>query len=311
MLRKELPDLTIIEWTDSDFVTWDEPMPANATPHFLRYRHLRRQEKFYQACLTHLYKHNRTWTALYDTDEVLLLKNAASMEQKGSILTYIHQIEDETNKTTDCFQSARHLMCTSEISEQEMFDSVPASISSDNTPLDPWRLDTLRYHFGNSRVNKENGLGKTIINVQSLGPHFPLVVRGVHRPIVEVCGSPFRKDSISSPFRINHYLGSWEAYSFRDDSRKGGERSFEAWQFKNTNCDAERNDIASAWLKGFMADVGAEKAWRLLKDAGLPRTYKAERGGDGWGFDATKMIPRKDKHHDQFFTFVHESRNTS
>jgi hypothetical protein len=252
---------------------------------------------------------------LYDTDEVLVLKNATSMEQKGSIMAYIHQIEKERNITTDCFQSPRHLMGTLEIPEQEMLDSVPPlTISSDNTTVDPWRLDTLRYRFGNSHGNRENGLGKAILNVQSLATHFPLTVGSVHRPIVEVCGSAFPAYTLSSPFRINHYLGSWEAYSFRDDSRKGGERSFQAWQFKNVTSDMERNDMAATWLKGFMADVGAEKARRLLKHAGLPRTYEAKHGGDGWSFNATQatnMVHRKDRRHKQFLSFVRESRNTS
>jgi hypothetical protein len=314
MLRKELPDLTIIEWIDADFVTWDTPIPANASQHLLRERHRLRQRRFYESCLMHMYNHNRTWTTLYDTDEVLVLKDAPSMEPKGSILAYIHRREEETNKKIDCFEVARYLMGTSEIPEQEILNSLPDAISLENTIVDPWRFDTLRYRFGNSHRNKENGLGKAIINVQSLAPHFPLVVRSVHRPIVEVCGSPFPKDTISSPFRINHYLGSWEAYSFRDDSRKGGERSFQAWQFKGTNSDMERNDIAATWLKGFLADVGADKARRLLKYAGLPRTYKAEHGGDGWSFNATQarsVFFRKDRHHEQFLSFVRESPNIS
>jgi hypothetical protein len=30
--------------------------------------------------------------------------------------------------------------------------------------------------------------------------------------------------------RIHHYLGSWEAYSFRQDRRKGGDKNRQVWE---------------------------------------------------------------------------------
>ena len=47
-ILRALPGLTIIERTDSDFVTWDKPMPANASQHLRRERRLLRQGRFFE-----------------------------------------------------------------------------------------------------------------------------------------------------------------------------------------------------------------------------------------------------------------------
>lgn len=77
-------------------------------------------------------------------------------------------------------------------------------------------------------------------------------------------------DEWSSGLRINHYLGSWEAYSYRDDSRRGGERSYEGWAFKAREGE-ETDDNIQPWVGGFVESHGPEKATELLEGAGLAR----------------------------------------
>jgi len=69
-------------------------------------------------------------------------------------------------------------------------------------------------------------------------------------------------------------LGSWESYSFRDDSRRGGERSREQWEYKATTNGEGDDDVIRPWLEGFVRNVGNDKAKELLKDAGLPKGYR-------------------------------------
>jgi hypothetical protein len=68
-------------------------------------------------------------------------------------------------------------------------------------------------------------------------------------------------------------LGSWEAYSFRDDARRGGERSRETWEFQAADQD-ETDDIVRPWLGGFVEAHGEEKTKSLLQGAGLPKSYR-------------------------------------
>jgi hypothetical protein len=60
------------------------------------------------------------------------------------------------------------------------------------------------------------------------------------------------------------------AYSFRDDSRRGGERSFEGWAFKAQE-GVETDDIVRPWVGSFVESHGPEKASELLDGAGLAR----------------------------------------
>jgi len=284
LFRKELPDLTILEWSDSDFVSWKNPqLLVNVTRKMVRDRHRVRQLRFYNVCLTHMYKNNRTWTAMYDTDEFLVfgdynhsyrntVMTPGSMEPKGTIVEFIQKIENKS-----CFELPRILYGTKEINEQEIRISLP-----DNFDLDHQRFDTLRYRYHNDIHQKSNGLGKTIINSAILGPYLPLNIKGPHRVLSEVCGSVFSADTKTSPFRLNHYLGSWEAYSFRDDARKGSDaRSWQSWELRANATGSHRSDEICTWLKGFYANVGARKAKRLLQDTGLPPTIKVENH-DEW-----------------------------
>jgi len=173
-----------------------------------------------------------------------------------------------------------------EISEKELKATVP-----EGSIVEPLQLDTLRwrYHSIASKA-KANGLAKVIIDVSRLKPYFPLVVNSPHRPVESVCEWPpayrFIKDS---PFRINHYLGSWEAYSYREDSRKGAERSREAWELQSNTSNTKRADDASTWLKGFYKEVGVKKANTVLEGAGIPKSYIRHENAD-WKFRGEKSL---------------------
>ena len=70
-----------------------------------------------------------------------------------------------------------------------------------------------------------------------------------------------------------HYVGYiYIAYSYRDDARRGGERSKEGWAFKARDAE-QTDDNIRPWFQGFVNTHGVEKAKELLQDAGLPKSY--------------------------------------
>jgi hypothetical protein len=157
--------------------------------------------------------------------------------------------------------------------------SSTSSSTSSNTIIDPDRFDTLRFRKHAERQDfVANGLSKSIVDVSRIPDDFPRI-QSLHRPIKTLCSAPW-KDEWSSGLRINHYLGSWEAYSFRDDSRRGGERSVEGWAFKAQDAD-ETDDNIRPWMGGFVAQQGAARAHELLQGAGLPRGYH-DPSGKNW-----------------------------
>lgn len=92
---------------------------------------------------------------------------------------------------------------------------------------------------------------------------------------------PLKVNDWETGLRINHYLGSWESYSFRDDSRRGGERSRESWEFQATDED-ETDDNIRPWLDGFIKRHGEQTAKSLLKGVGLPKSYKKDSNDSAW-----------------------------
>lgn len=67
----------------------------------------------------------------------------------------------------------------------------------------------------------------------------------------------------------NHYLDSYEAYTYRNDARgKNHKGCKECYLEKGKGSDFASDDDIRPWLKGFVAEVGIEKARDLLAHAG-------------------------------------------
>ncbi|KAL3935442.1 MAG: hypothetical protein SGBAC_009039 [Bacillariaceae sp.] len=293
------------EWDDFNFMRKDiasNKVGDDQDLQIKRDRHRMRQKNFYQKCLQRLKAQNRTYTTLIDTDEYITYnyKGGDQFEawekkrkqitrkipiykgktrvppssippttaEEGGLLKFIRT---EQTAGTPFFQSAciscpRLQFGAKESSEEERKHGMPDSLN-----IDPFRLDTLRFRLHAERQDfVKNGLSKSILDVSRV-EKFPKV-QSLHRPIKTICSAPW-KDEWSSGLRINHYLGSWEAYSFRDDSRRGGERSFEGWAFKAKEGD-DTDDNIRPWVDGFVEKHGPDKATELLQDAGLPRGMK-------------------------------------
>lgn len=296
----------IQEWTDYDFL--NEKLANNIVPDDARFqvkrdRHRARQKVFYKSCLLRMKQANRTYVTLHDTDEYVVYNHAGGADyeawetkmqaqhdtsrdkdktritpfhtppttaDEGSMLSYIQQEKASgyPGYQTPCISIPRLHFGAVESTDQERSRGALYSILK----IPPTQLDTLRWRKHSKRNDFiKNNIAKVIMDVSQIDIAAAPRFRSLHRPIPTICRAPWVNDW-ETGLRINHYLGSWESYSFRDDSRRGGERSRETWEFQAEDED-ETDDNIRPWLSGFVRTHGAANAKSLLKDVGLPETY--------------------------------------
>jgi hypothetical protein len=70
----------------------------------------------------------------------------------------------------------------------------------------------------------------------------------------------------AGPLAIHHYVGSWEYYSYKNDSR--GVRLRVEWEMKSSAGRIQNDDEISPWIGGFVNHVGNHLAKYLLADVG-------------------------------------------
>ena len=280
---REKLGMEITEWNEADFGFKDSLDPDKNTKESLRTKQRKRQRLFLAECLTHLYYRGRSWTACIDPDEFVTVDPSSKfrpaygdvignegLREGGGITTYLNTISKTNALNRTCVSLARNMVGGKE--EEEFTDinqTVPAGFG-----VDPFQLGTLRFRYRTGRGNILNGMGKPLIDVSSVGPFLPLQVANPHRVVMDVCGLAAdgfaRKET---PLLANHYLGSWEQYSFRDDARRGLDKSREAWEYRS-EAGKSLDPITHTWLRGFISSVGEETATSLLNGTGLPRSYK-------------------------------------
>lgn len=250
--------MTILEWNNTDIYRGPgvEDYLNKAKKNRQAVDHRQRQNMFLRNCISHMIKANRTWVILVDSDEYLLFngpsgttKNYAnipypSVENEGAILTFLEKERrrPKSNITSPCISIPR-----------VMYGVVPSPVEEINRKVprgfDFKVLDTLKYrkHLRRSVTyhHKLNGWSKSIVDVSRVKESdIPTPVQAletepyfmnVHQPLPKFCPQPFIKDE-ETLFRINHYVGSWEAFSYRQDSRVGEGRNREV-RFYLCRCD--------------------------------------------------------------------------
>ena len=339
----------IEEWTDVDFL--HEKLAKNVIADDARFqvkrdRHRARQKVFYRTCLVHMQEAKREYVTLHDTDEYLVYNHAggknyesweAQMQarhdtsknndkkrikpsqtppttaEEGSLLKYIQQ---EKTSGLDYYQSPcisvpRLHFGAVESSPQEQANHVPSG-------FDPEQFDTMRWRKHSKRDNfVKNNLAKVIFDVSRVNFTSVRRFQSLHRPMPKICKAPWNNDW-EVGLRINHYLGTWESYSFRDDSRRGGERSRETWEFQAADED-DTDDNIRPWLEGFVNQHGARKTKSLLQGVGLPKDYK-NTNNTAWKFqwidrilerNETEGTNPKNHEFDEFIRSRYENPNVS
>jgi hypothetical protein len=273
--------------------------------------YVRRQMDFFHSCATHLKARNRTWTSFQDNDEYLVVTPLANVSaddiQRGPGIA-LRLFEAYSSKRNDpavlgrynetdhwqfgdwdvwfsarpCVVLPRMLVGATPSNESDVANGVPPF-------LDPYRFDTFRWRYQSTKRHRSDGPGKGFVDLSRLPASYldetaRLRTKGsVHRPFMRHCTHSWPAGN-RLPLIMNHYVGSWEAYSYRDDVRKGGIRTHADWKKKAAGTDGGINDYARPWINGFVSMVGVEAAKALLRDAGLPRNYtKSTNESEGWG----------------------------
>mmetsp|Transcript_18255 Transcript_18255/g.39446 ORF Transcript_18255/g.39446 Transcript_18255/m.39446 type:complete len:656 (+) Transcript_18255:76-2043(+) len=128
---------------------------------------------------------------------------------------------------------------------------------------------TLRYRWHSLPDNRVNKYQKTIIDVRRISKReLKGEANNIHTPVGYYCRDKQPPRYSVSFFRVNHYLDSFEAYSYRNDARADMRQSKKYYNEKGKNAVKQMDDDIRPWLKSFVDSVGQEKANTLLAGAG-------------------------------------------
>ena len=241
---------------------------------------IKRQEFFLASCAWDLRSRNRTWALMVDVDEYLrvdrnrlpdqfsllsnqpgfvseLLKDAPS---NGTVPSY--WLSNDLPHPT-CLLVPRRLYAGVESAEKEVRAGIPHF-------LDAYRFNTARFRHWADLWHSKNDLGKSLIRVDRWTVSRRKTRLGVHRPIKEC---PSVKKNEKYPFKINHYLSSWETFSGLDDPRFPDKtEARRLWEETSQLVDHPKrgghDDAIRSWIANFVDWQGEEAAQYLLSDIG-------------------------------------------
>jgi len=127
---------------------------------------------------------------------------------------------------------------------------------------------TLRYRWHAIKEAYANKFQKAIVDVSRLRMEsFGGEAENIHVPLKYYCRKDPPRYSVSY-FRVNHYLDSFEAYSYRNDARSSKRQCWECYEEKGKEAANGMDDDIRPWLKSFVESVGPAKAKKLLAGAG-------------------------------------------
>jgi hypothetical protein len=256
--------------------------------------HRYRQQFFYAKCLQEFKARNQTWVLLSDVDEfmrpnpylaiaTLPAVDVVPLAQPGSVLTTMQNYDrGQQQQQIKCLHVPRIQIATKEVPD----DGDPPVLLP--LPQPEWNAShflTIRwlYHNGKEMRAAKNLNGKNVVNVKRLQQtEIPRKVDNVHTVIPDICpttaGNRLHHDD--SWLVIQHYAGTFEQYSFRDDPRdfiagRPARRDRTIWQAIGQQKDAvsaailRRDNAMLDWLPGFVESMGASEAALLLAGVGV------------------------------------------
>jgi hypothetical protein len=290
--------MVIEEWKDEDYMDEEHKKRAYS---FLAERdkkskqngqqyHMERQANYYRHCALHMQARNRTWVSFHDVDEYYVInsevvKNATErMREPGSVLKVLNQVQSivqplfhltnislSEHHMTPCVTTYRLQYGAVESREEERREGVPDFI-------DPKRFETLRWrHYTPPNVMPPQ-VGKSLLDVSKIPDlehkHYvdrPLTPFSAHK-IIPMCAAPYYHKNTF--IRVNHYIGSWEYYSFRtNDVRKGGKKNRDRWEKDSVFQGGTSGDEIRPWIDGFVRLFGEKESKYLLEGSGLDENY--------------------------------------
>jgi hypothetical protein len=286
-LERWTPYMNITVWNDTDFgFVVDQYITVNGTRKQKIDVHRGRQKFFYGKCIKYLQGRNRTWTAFHDIDEYITVDERVVFDAKersskpGSVLQMLQEVKSmkpvPDGWTESCVPVPRCRFSAVESQPEEVSLEVPPLI-------DAKQLETLRWRYRS--LKGRDGQPKSIVDISEVTLHRNTKF-GPHAVILGIC-PPHLFDR--SFLVINHYLGDWDMYSFRDDCRIGSMKNREAWEFRSSESEGGTTDQIRPWIGGFVAAMGEERALQLLKDVGLPKNYTNPYNKTEWRIEQSTL----------------------
>lgn len=282
-------DINITVWNDDDYLPKERP---NIKKFQRMDPWIFQQHVFCLECQKTMKHDNKTWTLFTDSDEFLVYNyfhedaedenpygsykkasiNDLSVERNETISirkdlplltekTVIQYLFEHKIELPSCIRLPALYFGANESSIQEISKGVPPEIN-------PYDFMTLRYRKHN--MPRSGGFTKVIMDVSQIEEDWLNIaeVHTVHNPNLKLCGwngdAASGTDYTSSIFRINHYLGSMEAFLERiNDFRKY--ISAEKYSEKNLGAHPHMDDDdIRPWVQELVRQVGMKKVQSLL-----------------------------------------------
>ena len=279
--------MNITEWSDADYgFTPGNRKGADA----LIGRHRSRQTTFFRRCMLSLKAEHRTWVALVDADEFVAFDHLNTRAPSVGEATVLRSLGD----AAPCVTMPRSLYGAVESTPEEIRRHAPSG-------YDAMGFQTLRFrkHASDQRKVKSgtrptpiNGWGKNVVDVSRAASRghenfqvFNIVTdalgrsrieaeaigqpKSVHRAVFKYCPCPNCYEN-QPPLRVHHYLGSRELHLSRVDNDARQYKKGEHYETRAVVSDVT-TDHVRPWLAAFVANVGAERADKLLAGVGVVR----------------------------------------
>ncbi len=249
----------------------------------LRKRKRYRQNIFYEACFRKLQKEKRTWTMMIDVDEYLAFNFYEESEKKSSSDYNVTNTRSEINESPPetmaevvkhwdidpklpCVTFARYLFTSTETFGDNSTE-LPHQLLL-HPGFNASLFHTLRYRQ-RAPLNGQQA-GKSIIDASRYNG---APINNPHR-IPKLCtGSNVFPNNKVMPFRVHHYVGSWEAFRSPGFDPRG--RSY--FDKRNNVKNTVQDSTMSAWLDRFTLLVGADKAIEMTQTLRLQAELEMKR----------------------------------
>ncbi len=274
-----------------------ETAQSNTTIHpkvFEEFAHQKlkhRQDAMITNCTKFMKERGVRWTSLYDTDEFLAINRIGTDEKReerhsttdpatNSGNTYgrrTHIPPMDSNATVvdiiQSFRKAKEPLESCHLLPRVSFGAIENITCPGSEEVKAFarknfnypRLSTLRYQLHAVKTDfGKNRFGKVFVDLSNISDDL-LAQRpkNIHRPFFSVCKRPvaiFEK----SPFYLMHYVGGWERFQSKNDTRRGYKKWREMADVSDSTSCCQQE--AYRWLPRFVDQVGLSRAKFLLKE---------------------------------------------
>lgn len=250
-----------------------------------------RQRSFITTCVEFMKAQGLRWVTFIDTDEFLVMNrinsNVENLTAREDVKTNQPSAIDATalnlreslpplHSNTTVMDTIQALRVIQDLSpcytmprllygalENVTCPEAADTISLSKSKFNYQEMSTLRFnqHARKGDFSKSK-YGKVMIDISSLSnTTLSSTPRNIHRPYKPECRPGAVGNFAESIFYLNHYIGSWERYSSREDSR----RNRDEWELRaHITTDSSCHHGVYRWFDRFLDLVGEERARFLL-----------------------------------------------